>query len=75
MKTKNTSKPEQKLTVRMSQETLEKLRQLAIEHKRSLNSEIEWGLQFYIEQQREVKRELSQSIQEQDKHRNLSPVE
>jgi predicted HicB family RNase H-like nuclease len=48
MKTKNTSKPEQKLTVRMSQETIEMLRQLAIEHKRSLNSEIEWGLQLYV---------------------------
>jgi hypothetical protein len=48
MKTKDTSIPEQKLTVRMSQETLENLRQLAIDHKRSLNGEIEWALQFYV---------------------------
>jgi len=48
MKTKDTSNPEQKLTVRMSQETLEKIRQLAKDHQRSLNSEIVWGLQFYI---------------------------
>ncbi len=52
MKTQDTSVVAQKLTVRLSQETLEKLRQLAIEHKRSLNSEIIWGLEFYIESQR-----------------------
>jgi Arc-like DNA binding domain len=52
MKTKDTSNPEQKLTVRLSQETLGKLRQMAVDHQRSLNSEIVWGLQLYITENR-----------------------
>ena len=48
MKTKDTVKPEQRITVRLSQETWEALKRLAKLHKRSLNSEVDWGLQIYI---------------------------
>lgn len=40
-----------KLTVRFSDGLLEALRVLAAEHKRSLNSEIIWALQIYVEEQ------------------------
>ena len=45
-----TKQPEQKLTVRFLPEILTQLRALAKAHKRSLNSEILWGLQQYINQ-------------------------
>lgn len=43
-----TKKTEQKLTVRFSPDLLDELRVLAQKHKRSLNSEILWGLQVYV---------------------------
>jgi predicted HicB family RNase H-like nuclease len=44
-----TKQPEQKLTVRFLPDMLTQLRALAQAHKRSLNSEILWGLQQYID--------------------------
>lgn len=40
-----------KLTVRFASGVLDALRVLAQEHKRSLNSEIMWALQDYIQRQ------------------------
>lgn len=43
--------PQDKLTVRFSSHLLDALRILAEKHKRSLNSEILWALQSYVDAQ------------------------
>lgn len=48
-------KTEQKLTVRFLPSMLDELRSLAKEDKRSLNSEILWAIQFYLDWRRKQK--------------------
>jgi len=53
MKTTDPTVPMQKLTIRLPKELEELLRQLAIEHQRSLNSELIVAVQQYVKQSKE----------------------
>lgn len=55
-------KTEQKLTVRFLPRMLDELRDLAKEDKRSLNSEILWAIQFYLDWRRKQKTKGKDSL-------------